>query len=58
MLRLNQSGVSCCRDVDIDYGIIPCPKYVDTQDTYYCRTDGALILTYPITLAQYEPTGR
>ncbi|MCR4906368.1 MAG: hypothetical protein K6A33_09830, partial [Clostridiales bacterium] len=26
------------RDMDIDYGIIPYPKYEETQDTYYSRT--------------------
>ena len=45
------------RDMDIDYGIIPYPKYEDTQDTYYSRTEGAYIHIYPITLTQYDLAG-
>ena len=45
------------RDMDIDYGIIPYPKYDDTQQTYYSRTEGAYIHIYPITLTQYELAG-
>ena len=45
------------RDMDIDYGIIPYPKFDDEQDTYYSRTEGAYIHIYPITLTQYELTG-
>ena len=45
------------RDMDIDYGIIPYPKYEETQDTYYSRTEGAYIHIYPITLTQYELAG-
>ena len=45
------------RDMDIDYGIIPYPKYDAAQDTYYSRTEGAYIHIYPITLTQYELAG-
>ncbi len=45
------------RDMDIDYGIIPYPKYDETQETYYSRTEGAYIHIYPITLTQYELAG-
>ena len=45
------------RDMDIDYGIIPYPKYEAAQDTYYSRTEGAYIHIYPITLNQYDLAG-
>ena len=45
------------RDMDIDYGIIPYPKYDDAQETYYSRTEGAYIHIYPITLTQYDLAG-
>ena len=45
------------RDMDIDYGIIPYPKYDAAQDTYYSRTEGAYIYVYPNTLTQYALTG-
>ena len=45
------------RDMDIDYGIIPYPKYEASQDTYYSRTEGAYIHIYPITLTQFDLAG-
>ena len=45
------------RDMDIDYGIIPYPKYEESQETYYSRTEGAYIHIYPITLTQYDLAG-
>lgn len=45
------------RDMDIDYGIIPYPKYEESQDTYYSRTEGAYIHIYPITLTRYDLAG-
>lgn len=45
------------RDMDIDYGIIPYPKYDTAQDAYYSRTEGAYIHIYPNTLTQHELTG-
>lgn len=45
------------RDMDINYGIIPFPKY-DVDQTEYCsRTEGAYIHVYPVTLSQYELAG-
>jgi hypothetical protein len=45
------------RDCESPYGIIPYPKYDETQETYYSRTEGAYIHIYPITLTQYELAG-
>lgn len=45
------------RDMDIDYGIIPYPKYNETQELYCSRTEGAYIHIYPITLTQHELAG-
>jgi hypothetical protein len=45
------------RDMDIDYGIIPYPKYDSAQETYCSRTEGAYIHIYPTTLSQYELAG-
>lgn len=45
------------RDMDIDYGIIPYPKWDAAQDKYYSRTEGAYIHVYPVTLTQYELAG-
>ena len=45
------------RDMDIDYGIIPYPKYDAAQEKYCSRTEGAYIHIYPTTLTQYELAG-
>lgn len=49
--------LSYYRDMDIDYGIIPYPKYEETQEQYFSRTEGAYIHVYPVTLKQYELAG-
>ncbi|MBQ3176601.1 MAG: hypothetical protein IJB52_02185 [Clostridia bacterium] len=45
------------RDMDIDYGIIPYPKWDTAQEEYHSRTEGAFIHVYPTTLTQYELAG-
>ena len=45
------------RDMDIDYVIIPYPKYDETQELYCSRTEGAYIHIYPITLTQNDLAG-
>lgn len=45
------------RDMDINYGIIPFPKYDVDQAEYCSRTEGAYIHVYPVTLSQYELAG-
>lgn len=45
------------RDMDINYGIIPFPKYDAEQAEYCSRTEGAYIHVYPVTLSQYELAG-
>jgi len=45
------------RDMDIDYGIIPYPKWDAAQENYCSRTEGAYIHVYPTTLTQYELAG-
>ena len=45
------------RDMDIDYGIIPYPKYDAAQDAYCSRTEGSYLHIYPVTLTQFELAG-
>lgn len=45
------------RDMDIDYGIIPYPKWDEAQELYCSRTEGAFIHIYPTTLTQYDLAG-
>ncbi len=45
------------RNMDIDYGIIPYPKWDEAQEQYCSRTEGAYIHIYPITLTQNELAG-
>ena len=45
------------RDMDIDYGIIPYPKWDEAQAEYCSRTEGAYIHIYPVTLTQYDLAG-
>lgn len=45
------------RDMDIDYGIIPYPKWDEAQEQYSSRTEGAFIHVYPTTLTQKELAG-
>jgi len=45
------------RDMDIDYGIIPYPKWDEAQEQYCSRTEGAFIHIYPTTLTQTELAG-
>lgn len=45
------------RDMVIDYGILPHPKYDEAQDSYYTRVEGGRIFGIPITTADTELTG-
>ena len=45
------------RDMDIDYGIIPYPKYDAAQEAYCSRTEGSYLHIYPVTLTQFELAG-
>lgn len=45
------------RDMDINYGIIPFPKYNAEQANYCSRTEGAYIHVFPVTLTQKELAG-
>ncbi len=40
------------RQLDIDVGIVPCPKYDEAQDRYYAPSFGAEVPVLPITLQE------
>lgn len=44
---------------DIDYGVIPLPKYDENQEEYYTTTDlyGAMVISVPITSNEDELNG-
>lgn len=44
------------RDMDGEFGILPCPKFDETDDKYYCL-GGALFLCVPITNPDTARTG-
>jgi hypothetical protein len=54
---LRVAYLSYYREMDIDYGIIPYPKWDETQELYCSRTEGTYIHVYPVTLTQYELAG-
>ncbi|MGN1128702.1 MAG: hypothetical protein ACI4T6_07075 [Candidatus Flemingiibacterium sp.] len=45
------------RDMKIDYGILPHPKWDENQDSYYTRVEGGRIFGIPITTPDTEFTG-
>ena len=45
------------RDMQIDYGILPHPKYDEAQDSYYTRVEGGRIFGIPMTTSDTEFTG-
>ncbi|MCL2098856.1 MAG: hypothetical protein FWH24_00275 [Oscillospiraceae bacterium] len=46
------------RTSDIDYGILPYPKFDESQEQYYTMSDGAhSIMTVPTTISDPERTG-
>ncbi len=46
------------RDSEIDFGIIPYPKWDEEQDAYYTHVDGMNgMLCFPINAEDYERTG-
>lgn len=47
------------RRYDIDFGILPIPKYDETQENYICAAheDSTLFLSVPITNLDFENTG-
>lgn len=46
------------RESDVDYGVIPLPKYDEAQDEYYTVCDaGSNVLVVPVTAGNIEMTG-
>ena len=45
------------RDMIIDYGILPHPKYDEAQESYYTRVEGGRIFAIPVTTTDLEFTG-
>ena len=47
------------RSLDLSYGIIPFPKFDESQEKYYALTSGGTMATLPITLPgeEYENVG-
>ncbi len=45
------------RDMKIDYGILPHPKWDEAQESYYARVEGGRIFAIPITTVDKEFTG-
>ena len=48
--------ISLTRDAATDFGIIPYPKYDETQDKYYSRIEGCELFGVPLTNADTEMT--
>ena len=48
--------ISLTRDAATDFGIIPYPKYDETQDKYYSRIEGCELFGVPLTNADPEMT--
>ena len=48
--------ISLTRDAATDFGIIPYPKYDETQDKYYSRIEGCELFRVPLTNADPEMT--
>ncbi len=45
------------RDMQIEYGILPHPKFDEAQDSYYSRVEGGRIFVIPVTTTDTEFTG-
>lgn len=58
-MNYSMLGVSKCRDMDDDYGIIPVPKYTEEQTEYLssCNTFLASAVGVPITCENADDTG-
>ena len=48
--------ISLTRDAATDFGIIPYPKYDETQDKYYSRVEGCELFGVPLTNTDPEMT--
>ena len=48
--------ISLTRDAATDFGIIPYPKYDETQDKYYSRIEGCEVFGVPLTNTDPEMT--
>ncbi len=55
----SMKAVSDYRDMESDIGIIPFPKFDESQEKYYALTSGGTMATLPITLPaeEYENVG-
>lgn len=45
------------REMEIDFGVIPHPKYDESQENYYSRVEGGRIFAIPVTTEDTEFTG-
>ncbi len=58
LFRTAQAAIlATLRDVEFDFGVIPYPKYDDTQEKYYTRHEGCYPIMVPITNTNIENTG-
>jgi len=48
--------IEALRDMETDFGIIPYPKYDESQDKYYTRFETAYLFTVPVTNVELERT--
>nr|MBQ4319319.1 hypothetical protein [Clostridia bacterium] len=49
--------ISKFRDMDTDFGILPYPKWDESQDVYYGRIEGCEMPVIPVTNTEFERTG-
>ena len=49
--------ISALRNMTSDFGILPYPKYTESQDSYYSRVEGGEIGFIPVTNSSLELTG-
>ncbi len=52
----NIAGAEELRDTDVDYGIVPFPKYTSEQENYYSLDWGGLMVV-PVTIREPEMVG-
>ena len=50
-------GTGYYRDMKIDYGVLPHPKWDEAQEGYYSRVEGGRIFIVPVTTTDTEFTG-
>ena len=50
-------SISNLRDMDSDFGIIPYPKFDESQTNYYSRVEGGMVTIIPKTNEKLEMTG-